>query len=165
MKKFIVFFAFLLFNVHAFADVIKSSVPYSGDEKSPYGIVTFENVPMGTGQPSNKTLGSTIGMYWGNGLFFVPGYLPGYPTAGVLWDRVIDVNCKKVVGGLYCDGSTLHNQQVGNRGEYILYRPVIQDTPVTVVEKQTSVIEKPIIIKENSCSCKQLPLVTKKIRE
>jgi hypothetical protein len=162
MKKIIAFFAFLFFNSYAFADVGTSSVPYGAVNQSPYGIVTFKNIPMGTGQPSDKTFGSTIGMYWGNGLFFVPGYLPGYPTAAVLWDRVIDVNCKKVVGGLSCDGSALHDQQVANRGEYILYRPVIQNPPVKVIEKP---IEKTIIIKDNSCSCKPLPLVTKKIRE
>jgi hypothetical protein len=161
MKHFILFLGFLLFSSHAFADVPTTAINGSGSEQSPYGVVTFENMQMGTGQPSNNTSGSTIGMYWGNGLFFVPGYLPGYPTAGVLWVRVINVNCQKVVGGLSCDGSALHSQQINNRGEYILYRPVIKNTPVVV----KTVIEKTTVIKEDSCKCNSLPLVTKKIRE
>lgn len=58
------------------------------------------------------------------GIYHVPGYLPGHPTAATIWPRVVEVKCKK---GL-CDGPQW-TPALG-RGEYLYVQAVHEPEPV-----------------------------------
>lgn len=124
--------------------------------------VFIKNEQMGSGAPAVQvTMGSSIAQYWGDGLYFIPGYYPGYPTAAVMWPRVIEVPCvKNDDGSLSCQGYEIYSQQAGNRGEFILFKPVIQAPAKPVA---------PTIVEiHNKCGCceqKPLPVIKKKIRQ
>lgn len=124
--------------------------------------------------PANSSFQSGIPVYvdggwYGNGpgvqqavrvgpgnLYWVPGYLPGFPSAHVYSPRVVNVPCKSISGGILCSGFSIHSQQVGNRGEFILFRPVIEkQVQQKVLVYKTTVIETP----------PPLPLLKKKIRQ
>lgn len=88
--------------------------------------VFIQNVQMGTGVPTpSVAIGSEKASYWGDGLYYVPGYYPGYPTAQVLWPRMVEVPCtKNPNGSILCQGFSILSQQVGYRGDFILFKPV-----------------------------------------
>lgn len=50
------------------------------------------------------------------GVWHVPQYLPGYPTAATIWPRVIEVPCVKDV----CAGYSITPAM--GRGEYLFFR-------------------------------------------
>ena len=73
------------------------------------------------------------------GLYYVPQYLPGNPTAATIWPRVIDVKCVKAAdGGANCEGYNWLPEY--GRGEYLLIRPIVIEPPV--VQKVVPVITK-----------------------
>lgn len=79
-----------------------------------------------------------------DGLYYAPQYLPGYPTAAVIFPRVIEVNCTKTnIGGeVACDGYNWLPEY--GRGEYLLIRPVVRElTPIKVVKPVAKVKKKP----------------------
>ncbi len=96
-----------------------------------HAAVVINNEPLGDGPPSHTmTVGTTKAYYWGDGLYFVPGYMPGWPTAATMWPRVVTVKCvKETDGTIHCDGYEIRDQQIQHRGEYILFRPIIVDPP------------------------------------
>lgn len=59
-----------------------------------------------------------------DGIYFTPQYLPGFPTAATIWPRVVDVKCKKIGIDTVCDGYQWRPEY--GRGEYLMFRPVIQ---------------------------------------
>jgi len=69
-----------------------------------------------------------------DGLFYAPQYLPGYPTAAIIWPRVIDVNCTTIpTGEVKCDGYNWVPEY--GRGEYLLIRPtIVQPIEPKVIE-------------------------------
>ena len=125
----------------------------------PYNVY-IKNERMGSGTQRQHTDGYTKAYYWGDGLYSVPRYLPGIGTAHMGWSRNISVKCVQQGSNVVCDGYTIQSQQEQNRGEWILFHPVIETTPKTEVINryyQTTVIrEQPI---------QPLPMLHKKIRQ
>lgn len=97
--------------------------------------VLVTNQPFGTGVPGD-TATTTQATPVMDGLYSVPQYLPGNPTAAPINIRVVDVNCTKAKGDkLICDGYNWL-PSIG-RGEYILIRPRVVEPPApTVIYKE-----------------------------
>jgi hypothetical protein len=83
--------------------------------------VKIRAVPLGSGTPSIGALNAgsyTNARSLGNGLYQVPGYMPGYPTAATIFPRVVQVRC----GADGCEGYTI-TPAIG-RGEYVFVQPI-----------------------------------------
>lgn len=61
----------------------------------------------------------------GEGIYHAPQFLPFYPTAGVLWPRVVEIECDQVDGRFLCSG--YHWLPGMGRGEYLFVRPVLRE--------------------------------------
>lgn len=157
MKKLIGLVLSLFFAASAWAQ----TVPAGSYDNAP--AVFIKNEQLGSGGPlPSVTVGSEQAIYWGDGMYYVPGYYPGYPTAGVMWPRMVEVPCtKNQDGSLSCHGYSVLAQQAGNRGEFILFKPVIQKPVVAAAPVA------PVTIVVNSCcpEHKSLPVLKKKIRQ
>lgn len=82
-----------------------------------------------------------------------PQYMPFYPTAAVIWPRVIEVPCtKEPSGNLLCE--EYHWSPSMGRAEYLFIAPVVKEpvapTVVREVVKETVVVPGPerIVLKE-----------------
>lgn len=83
-------------------------------------------VPLGSGVPSpGVTKGFSTATPVGDGLYAVPGYLPGSVTAADIPPRVVDVKCVPASGEWYCQG--YHIDKLLRRGETIYVRPEFAD--------------------------------------
>lgn len=92
-------------------------------ESSQFNI---ERRSMGTGHSSVPGFHSSTRLFDtpADEVYFTPQYMPGYPTAATIWPRVIDVKCKRSEIDLMCDGYQWRPEY--GRGEYLMFRPVIQ---------------------------------------
>lgn len=72
---------------------------------------------LGSGEQNaeGEELAQPVGNY---GVWHVPQYLPGYPTAATIWPRAITVKCKDG----RCDGYVITPQM--GPGEYLFFIPV-----------------------------------------
>lgn len=78
----------------------------------------IERTPHGSGTPGqtgNEVATSTPD----DGIYFAPQYMPGYPTAAVIWPRVVEVPCKHVSNNLVCENYKWKPEY--GRGEYLLF--------------------------------------------
>jgi len=57
----------------------------------------------------------------GNDLYFVPQYMPGFPTAATIYPRVVSVPCSKTAKGMDCKGYNWSPAM--GRGEYLMFTP------------------------------------------
>lgn len=74
--------------------------------------------------------------------YYVPQYLPYYPTAATIWARVIEVPCEKAADGkVTCEGYNWTPNM--GRAEYLFIMPKIKQ-PTTV----TNTIINNTVIKE-----------------
>jgi hypothetical protein len=92
------------------------------------GAVRIVGVPLGSGVP--VAVGApaiSVADHIGGGDYHVPGYLPGHPTAAMLWPRVLQLPCKRDTpqGDLTCAGYGISPV----RGEYLYLRPVVEEAP------------------------------------
>jgi len=84
--------------------------------------IQVARVPMGSGVPSpGKPSGFSTAVSVGDGLYAVPGYLPGSAVSSDIPPRVVDVVCAPVAGAWYCQG--YHIDGVLMRGENVYVRP------------------------------------------
>ena len=60
------------------------------------------------------------------GVYHVPQYMPGYPTAATIWPRVVEVKCQNNV----CEG--YENTPALGRGEYLFFKPVNMVAAVSI---------------------------------
>ena len=110
-------------------------------------IVYVKDEAFGSGAPGTR--GYTKATRLPGGIYFVPQYLPGNPTAGVVYPRVINVPCKVGANNtLYCDG--FHWLPSMGQGQFLFVQPVIVHAkkPIIVVVKQTRTILKEVPIKK-----------------
>lgn len=91
--------------------------------------VNVSREPLGSGQPG--ATGFENATRWDNDIFHAPQYLPGYPTAAVIYPRVVDVECVRAASGLNCKGYNWLPEL--GRGEYLMIRPVVKEAPNPVV--------------------------------
>jgi hypothetical protein len=61
------------------------------------------------------------------GVFQVPSYLAGNPTAGTIYPRVVTVQCEQEGSRAICDGYAWRPEL--GRGEYLFIRPVPKPKP------------------------------------
>jgi len=84
-----------------------------------------ERLPFGSGTPSDGvTEGTEAADFVADGLYHLPNYLPGFPTAATIWPREVAVECEtgQATGKHTCSGYRMH--PVLGRGEYVFIRPV-----------------------------------------
>lgn len=83
-----------------------------------------ERLPFGSGTPAGGvTSGTESAHAVVDGLYHVPNYMPGFPTAATIWPRELPVECDSdsADGSPRCTGYRVL-PAVG-RGEYIFVRP------------------------------------------
>jgi hypothetical protein len=89
-----------------------------------------ERIPFGSGTPATATtVGTETAEIVVDGLYHVPNYLPGFPTAATIWPRELPIECEAdhLTGGPSCAGYRV--LPAGGRGEYLFIRPVIKTVP------------------------------------
>lgn len=105
--------------------------------------VTVSREDLGSGQP--ESVGNERATSWDGNIFHAPQYMPGYPTAAVLYPRVVDVQCKLTITGTQCKGYNWMPEL--GRGEYLMIRPIITEEPKPVIVTNT-VIKEVLVLKE-----------------
>lgn len=119
--------------------------------------VNIDKTAMGSGAPgqtfSNVGVENAKPVNHSPSVLHAPQYLPFYPTAAVIWPRVIEVPCIKAAdGALQCE--EYHWSPSMGRAEYLFFTPVVKEpAPSAVVRevvKETVVVPGPerIILKE-----------------
>lgn len=110
----------------------------SANTPIPAGATVILRQQLGSGTPG--FIGFEPATHLGEGIYHAPQYMPMYPTAAVLWPRVVDVECEKTERAFVCDGYNW--LPAFGRGEYLYIRPTMKAPPV-VVEKTVPV---PVIV-------------------
>lgn len=115
--------------------------------------VSIERTGLGSGTPSttlaNTGVENVVPVNHAPEVFHTPQYLPYYPTAAVIWPRIIEVPCtKSASGALVCEEYQWAPSM--GRGEYLFFTPVVKQASAPVVVKETVVVPGPerIILKE-----------------
>jgi hypothetical protein len=100
------------------------------------------------GDPAQTvTVGTEKAVPVGDGMYFLPQYLPAYPTAAPIWPRVVRLKCKQMPTGIVCDG--FHWTPDLGRGEYLYVIPEVEQPappPPPVIEKhfyEKEIVEVP----------------------
>lgn len=102
--------------------------------------VVIENRLLGSGLQNEAGYSQAKEVY--PSMLHVPQYMPGYPTAAVIWPRVIDVNCSQDGFNLKCEGYNW--LPTYGRGEYLMIRPVRKEEPPVVKCCENVIIHKRI---------------------
>lgn len=90
--------------------------------------VTIENQSYGSGTPGVNGYEKAIAV--DNDYLHAPQYMAAFPTAATIWPRVVEVPCVKEAGVLKCQGYTWQPKM--GRGEYLFFKPIIQEVQVPV---------------------------------
>lgn len=109
---------------HAFADIkIQRNILGSG----------IQNVSV----TSQSDVALPVGDY---GVYHVPQYMPGFPTAATIWPRVVEVECQNDLCAGYESTPAL------GRGEYLFFKPVqvmaavaapaVEPPPVVIIQRE-----------------------------
>jgi hypothetical protein len=107
------------------------------------GDLVIERTPLGSGTPGLEGREATYLMP--DGMLFAPQYLPGFPTAAVIWPRVVEVQCELKDKVTVCDGYQW-TPKLG-RGEYIFIVPVnkpVPPAPIIVTNTIERVVTVPL---------------------
>jgi hypothetical protein len=85
---------------------------------APASDIRIERVSMGSGlqNASGTDNAEPVGDF---GVWHVPQYMPGFPTAATIWPRVVVIQCSS---NDLCSGYEV-TPELG-RGEYLFFRPV-----------------------------------------
>lgn len=100
--------------------------------------VSVTNDFLGSGTPGVD--GTTRAYALPDGVYFAPQYMPGYPTAAVIWPRYVEVQCDTKGADRVCDGYRWSPKM--GRGEYLMIVPVARTAPVVV----TNTVEKVVLV-------------------
>ncbi|MEB0133942.1 hypothetical protein QN362_01210 [Actimicrobium sp. CCC2.4] len=94
--------------------------------------IEVTKMALGSGTPAMSTSGTETARLVGDGLYHVPNYLPGFPTAATIWPRALSLSCEpeSAEDKLTCDGFQVIPAL--GRGEYIFVRPERKLLPVIV---------------------------------
>jgi hypothetical protein len=104
------------------------------------GVIRNE---LGSGTPGTEGYERAIPVAPGDDILHAPQYMPFYPTAGVIWPRVVEVPCVRSGDVLKCEGYQW--QPKLGRGEYLFIKPIITEAPAPVAP-QLIIREVPIVI-------------------
>lgn len=94
--------------------------------------IEVTKMALGSGTPALSTSGTETALLVGDGLYHVPNYLPGFPTAATIWPRALSLSCEPDAadGKLNCSGFEVIPAL--GRGEYIFVRPERKPAPPIV---------------------------------
>ena len=95
----------------------------------------------GSGTPG--AIGYENALKWDNDIFHAPQYMPGYPTAAIIYPRVVEVECVHAGSVVHCKGYNWLPEL--GRGEYLMIRPVMKANPHPTVVTNTIVKEVPVV--------------------
>jgi hypothetical protein len=105
--------------------------------------VSIGNVQLGSGTPGEQ--GKEPAVPWESNISHAAQYLPGYPTAAVIFPRVVEVKCDSVDGKLInCDGYTWTPNM--GRAEYLMIKPVARPVPQVQVKEVVKEVPKEVIV-------------------
>lgn len=103
-----------------------------------YRELTVTRKSLGLGTPASMiTAGNEQAVFVDDDYFHAPQDMPFYPTAAVIWPRVVDLLCDRLNDQVVCEG--FHWQPALGRAEYLFVTPRIKEVkpPVLVyVEAQ-----------------------------
>lgn len=125
--------------------------------------ISIQSMPYGSGTPGQVVNEPAVPVSLGEGIYHAPGYMPGYPTAGVIYPRIVDVKCTKVDGNLNCDGYNWLPEM--GRGEYLLFRPHLVEAPVAQEDPaplEPQVIYRDVPVKEIVIKEVEVPVIVYK---
>ena len=118
---------------------------------SSIGIVFAQQVnitreSLGSGQPGMS--GVENATKWDNDIFHAPQYMPGYPTAAIIYPRIVEVQCTKSQNGLSCKGYNWTPDM--GRAEYLMIRTTVTPevtppTPIILTNTVTVIKEVPAL--------------------
>lgn len=92
-----------------------------------------ERLPFGSGTPAEDvTTGTESAHAVVDGLYHVPNYMPGYPTAATIWPRELPVECDSDSAGSAPRCTGYRVLPVVGRGEYIFVRPYAKPLPQVI---------------------------------
>lgn len=133
--------------------LVAVSVPaFAGDQLNAPVIqptnVTVQNETLGTGAPESLDV-NTLGYALPDGVYHVPQYMPGSPTAATIYPRVVDVRClRNEDGSLQCEG--YHWTPDMGRAEYLLIHPVLVSGPKTIIKEVPVIVLKEVPVKKKN---------------
>lgn len=113
------------------------------------GRLRVENSVLGSGVYS---VGNSLAVEVHHGVFHVPQYMPGFPTAATLWPTVIKHNC--YIPNKDCD--LFDYKPSYGRAEYLFFRPYEEKEPPAPVVNCCEKDRNPIVI------YKEVPVKAKK---
>ena len=112
--------------------------------------VHISSEPFGSGSPGGNQAGYEAAGKVAEGVYHAPQYMPGYPTAAVIYPRVIEVQCDhndKNVEVVECDG--YHWKPEYGRGEYLFFtRAPVVEAPVPIVIEKTTEVQVPVVVEK-----------------
>ena len=100
------------------------------DPSAPLSDVQIKRMPFGSGTPAAAaTDGTETAVPVADGLYHVPNYLPGFPTAATIWPRELPTDCHRdaTTGKPVCAGFEVY--PTTGRGEYLFVRPTLKTLP------------------------------------
>ena len=115
----------------ALANVCAISKAAEIDEPAAVPDFQVKRMPFGSGTPAaNVTDGTETALPVADGLYHVPNYLPGFPTAATIWPRELPLDCVRDIdsGKPTCTGFEVY--PATGRGEYLFVRPMLKPLPV-----------------------------------
>lgn len=132
------------------AAVLMIGVVFTVGAEDQITAVEIQNHQLGSGSPGLGVAEQAVQIE--GEMFHAPQYMPDYPTARVLWPRVVHVDCKRSVSRtsmLTCDGYNWLPEL--GRGEYLFFIPNIVKAPEPVISYVNvpgpeRVIEKLVIV-------------------
>lgn len=99
---------------------------------------------LGAGDPlEEKTVGKNPADYINDGYYHSPQYMAGFPTAAIIWPRIIDVDCEKIPTGITCNG--YHWLPAYGRGEYLFIHPKFK---ASITENNPKIIYVEVPVKK-----------------
>jgi hypothetical protein len=143
MKSLVALLVLASFSAFASEPLIANTLPTEPE----VGLTVLRN-QLGTGHPAQMiTIGTEKADYVDDGYYHPKQYMPNYPTAAVIWPRVVQVECDKVKGELVCDGYNWSPAM--GRGEYLFVMPHLRNTPEPVIVQGPPVIVyKEVVVKK-----------------
>jgi hypothetical protein len=140
MNKVLVSFLMMMASVPVFAtDLI-------GQNNLPTNTTVLVNREvLGSGTPGLTGFEDNVYAF-GDGTYFAPQYLPGTPTAGTIYPRVVDVRCTEVDEVVKCEG--YHWTPDMGRAEYLLVHPIIVKAPKPVIKEVPVIVYKEVPVKK-----------------
>jgi len=142
MKKVLLITALLSCSVFA-AEPIENTLPKSSK------VLNISREALGIGTPAPMiSIGTERAQYIDDGYYHAPQDMPYYPTAAVIWPRVVEVPCEYIHGKMLCEG--YHWQPKLGRAEYLFVIPKMKEIiepPAPVVMPAPIVILKEVPVK------------------